>query len=319
MESIVFDQGASASAESDGAAQSNSGGTAPVVRKKVAFNVSVLAGSQGITWSLTLVWMLVVPRLLGPSGMGEIVTATSVASILGVVLGLGTRTFLVREIVVAPDRAPGLIGSSIVLRTCLVPVFAAAVIVYSHLAHFGNDESWVLYLATAATVLMLLTEPIQAAFQAFERMEYLAYSNVVSTTLQVVLGVTLALIGFRARGLTACMVFVVAVVLALNAWWARSHVRINLRTNVHQMRSLVKDSLAYWSFGPLLHDLPMDRHRDPVAHDRPEGRRVVRRLDEAFHDAHVLARHRVDGMATPPGRRLRRGAPPTARDGAAAD
>ncbi len=68
------------------------------------------------------------------------------------------------------------------------------------MAHLGNNESWVLYLATAATVLTLLAEPFQAAFQAFERMEYLAYSNVVSSTLQILLGVTLALIGFRARG-----------------------------------------------------------------------------------------------------------------------
>jgi O-antigen/teichoic acid export membrane protein len=229
-------------------AQSHSAGTRPVARKNLAFNVSVLAGSQVVTWSLTLVWTVIVPRLLGPSGMGEIVTATSVASILGVVLGLGTKPYLVREIVATPDRAPGLIGSSIVLRICMVPLFAAAVIVYSRLAHFSNGEAWVLYLATGATVLMLLNEPIQAGFQAFERMEYLAYSNVASSTLQIVLGVALALIGFRAVGLTASMVFVMAAVLLLNAAWARKHVRIDLRTNVHVMRSLVTDSLAYWSF-----------------------------------------------------------------------
>jgi O-antigen/teichoic acid export membrane protein len=225
-----------------------SGSVPLVARKNIAFNVSVLAGSQVVTWSLTLVWTVIVPRLLGPSGMGELVTATSVASILGVVLGLGTKPYLVREIVVAPDRAPKLIGSSIVLRICLVPVFAAAVIVYSRLAHYGNGEAWVLYLATGATVLMLLTEPMQAAFQAFERMQYLAYSNVVMSTLQIALGVSLALIGFRAVGLTASMVFVMAAVLLLNALWARRHVRIDLRTNVHAMRSLVTDSLAYWSF-----------------------------------------------------------------------
>jgi len=237
-----------AGTEAEPRAESHSPAVPSVARKNIAFNVSVLAGSQAVTWSLTLVWTVIVPRLLGPSGMGEIVTATSVASILGVVLGLGTKTFLVREIVVAPGRAPGLIGTSIVLRACLIPAFAVAVIAYSRLAHLGNDESWVLYLATGATVLMLLTEPIQAAFQAFERMEYLAYSNVVNSTLQIILGVSLALIGFRARGLTACMIFVVAVVLLLNVWWARKHVRIDLRTDVQQMRSLVKDSIAYWSF-----------------------------------------------------------------------
>jgi O-antigen/teichoic acid export membrane protein len=215
--------------------------------RRLGFNVSVLAGGQAVTWSLTLVWTVVVPRLLGPAGMGELVTATSVAAILGVVGGLGTKTFLVREIVVAPNRAPRLVGSSMVLRLCLVPAFAAAAFAYSRFAHFGSSESWVLYLAVGATVLTLLTEPIQAAFQAFERMEYMAYSNVLNATLQSILGITLAVIGFRAVGLTACSIFVVAVVLALNAWWARAHVRINLRTNVQQLRTLVTDSFAYWA------------------------------------------------------------------------
>ncbi len=220
---------------------------APATPRRLGFNVSVLAGSQVVTWSLTLVWTAVVPRLLGPAGMGELVTATSVAAILGVVLGLGTKTFLVREIVVAPHRAPRLIGSSIVLRVSLVPVFAAAAFAYTRFAHLGNDESWVLYLATGATVLTMLTEPIQAAFQAFERMEYLAYSNVLNATLQSILGITLAVIGFRAVGLTACSIFVVAVVLLLNVWWARRHVQINLRTSVQHMRTLVTDSFAYWA------------------------------------------------------------------------
>jgi O-antigen/teichoic acid export membrane protein len=215
--------------------------------RRLGFNVSVLAGSQAVTWSLTLVWTVVVPRLLGPAGMGEIVTATSVAAILGVVLGLGTKTFLVREIVVAPNRAPRLIGSSIVLRICLVPAFAACAFAYSRFAHLGSGQSWVLYLATGATVLTMLTEPIQAAFQAFERMEYLAYSNVVNATFQSILGITLAVIGFRAVGLTAGSILVVALVLLLNVWWARTHVQINLRTNVQQLRTLVTDSFAYWA------------------------------------------------------------------------
>ena len=277
---------------------------APATPRRLGFNVSVLAGSQAITWSLTLVWTVVVPRLLGPAGMGEIVTATSVATILGVVLGLGTKTFLVREIVVAPDRAPGLIGSSLVLRIRLVPVFAAAVIVYSRLAHLGNDESWVLYLATAATVLTLLTEPIQAAFQAFERMEYLAYSNVVSATLQIILGITLALIGFRAVGLTACH---------SSSWpWCSCSMSGGLagtfgstcERTCTRCERLVTDSFAYWSFALFyMIYLWIDTVILSLMTDSTGGR-VVRRVDEAFHDAHVRARHPVDGMAAPAGQRL---------------
>ena len=46
-----------------------------------------------------------------------------------------------------------------------------------------------LYLAAAATILTLLAEPMQAGFQAIERMEYLAYSDVINKSSQGLLGV----------------------------------------------------------------------------------------------------------------------------------
>ena len=226
------------------------GSVAAAVRgRKLGFNVSMLAGSQAVTWSLTLLWTVIVPRLLGPSGMGEIVAATSVAAILGVVLGLGTKTYLVREIVVVPERAPSLIATSIMLRIYLIPAFVGAVLIYRDVAHLSSSASLILYLATGAAFLSLLTEPVQAAFQAFERMEYLAYSNVATSSLQILIGVSLALIGFRARGLMAASIIIVGVVLVLNVLWLRRHIRITLHTTVRQMRALVTDSLAYWSLG----------------------------------------------------------------------
>ena len=88
-------------------------------------NVAALASGQAVTWSMTLIWTLVVPRALGPTGMGIIVTAWAVTGVLGIVLGLGTRNYLVREIVVRPASASRLIGSALVLRVVTAPVFAA--------------------------------------------------------------------------------------------------------------------------------------------------------------------------------------------------
>ena len=47
-------------------------------RRGVGANISALAGGQVVTWSMSLAWTLVVSRLLGPAGMGLLVTATSV-------------------------------------------------------------------------------------------------------------------------------------------------------------------------------------------------------------------------------------------------
>ena len=79
-------------------------------------NLTALLGGQAVTWSMTLLWTLIVPRALGPAGLGLLVTAMSVCGVVSLVLGLGTRTYIMREIVVDPASAPRLIGTGIVLR-----------------------------------------------------------------------------------------------------------------------------------------------------------------------------------------------------------
>ncbi len=222
---------------------------AEVKPQRLGRNVGALTAGQLVTWTMTLLWTFVVPRVLGPSGMGLIVAAWSVTGILGIILGLGTRNYLVREMVVEPSSAPALMGTAIVLRILLAPVFLAAIVVYGKFARYGHEGTLVLYLAGVATILTLLSEPMQAGFQAIERMEYLAYSDVINKSAQGLLGVALAVIGFRSVGITACWMVVSGLVIFVDAVWIRPHMSIRLRTSARQIGSMVKHSAAYWTFG----------------------------------------------------------------------
>ena len=219
------------------------------VAPRVGRNIAALASGQAVTWAMTLLWTLVVPRALGPAGMGWVVAAWSVTGVLGIVLGLGTRTYLVRELVVNRAAGPRLVGTAIVLRVVSAPLFICAVVVYSRLADYGHDATLVLYLFAGATLLTLVAEPMQAAFQALERMQYLAYSDVITKSAQGLLGIGLVLIGFRAVGIAACALVVAAVVIALNARWLRGQLAIDLRTSTARLREMTKASFAYWAFG----------------------------------------------------------------------
>ena len=46
---------------------------------RLAKNISMLAGGQLTTWILTAMWTIVVPRGIGPHGMGLLVTAWAAA------------------------------------------------------------------------------------------------------------------------------------------------------------------------------------------------------------------------------------------------
>src|SRR5215204_378306 len=212
-------------------------------------NISSLAGAQLVTWTMTLLWTLVVPRALGPAGWGLVVSALSVSGVAGIVLGLGTRTYLVRELVVDRAAAATLVGTALILRLLLAPLFAASVIAYAWLSQSGHEARLVLYLLAASTLLTLLAEPMQAGFQAIERMQYLAYSDIINKSAQSLTGIALVVLGFRATGIAVNLAVVAGAIIVLNAFWLRRIVRIDLRTNTRKLVHMAQQSLAYWAFG----------------------------------------------------------------------
>lgn len=217
--------------------------------RRIYRNLGALGGGQAVTWLVTLGWTLIVPRILGPAGIGVIVTAVSVAGIFSILLGLGTRNYLVREIVVAPDSAPRLVGTALVLRLVMMPLFCVATVAYTVVAHTPRDQTIVVYMASAAALILLICEPYQAGFQAAERMEYLAYADVINKTGQSIVGILLALAGIRAIGITASWVAIaLCVLVATHVWWSRLS-RVTLRTTPGELRRMLRGSAAYWAFG----------------------------------------------------------------------
>ena len=212
-------------------------------------NVTVLVGGQAVTWTMTLLWTIVVPRVLGPAGMGVIVTALAVTGVFSILLGLGTKNYLVREIVVDPDRSSRLVGTGIVLRLAVAPIFAAAIVAYAWIADYNRETTSVLYLAALAAILILLAEPMQAGFQAIEHMQYIAYSDVINKSAQGLLGIALVLLGFRATGLALSWVVVAAVVVLLNSVWLSRYFAIDLRPTRRGLVDMTRESAAYWAFG----------------------------------------------------------------------
>jgi O-antigen/teichoic acid export membrane protein len=216
---------------------------------RVGRNVTFLASGQLITWTMTLLWTLVVPRTLGPSGMGTIMAAWSVTGILSVVLGLGTRNYLVRESVTSPEAAPGLVGTALMLRVLLSPILFGAAIVYGEIVGWNHEAKTVLYLAAAATVFVQIAEPLQAAFQSLERMEFLAYSDIISKSGQGLVGIVVVLLGAGTIGVTACWALMTGLVVVLDLYWLRGRLRIDARTNLRRMAAMARASVPYWAFG----------------------------------------------------------------------
>jgi O-antigen/teichoic acid export membrane protein len=218
-------------------------------RPRVARNLGALAGGQLVTWTMTLVWTLIVPRALGPVGLGILVSAQSVAGVLGIVLGLGTRQYLVREIVLLPHEGSKLVGTALVLRLMLAPLVGIAAVLWAYFAHYSHEATVVLYLITAMTIFTLMAEPMQAGFQAIERMKYLALADVINKSAQSVIGIALVLVGLRTVGIAASMATIAGCVVVLNVVWLRRFLSIDVKTSGQRLASMTKESFTFWAFG----------------------------------------------------------------------
>lgn len=214
----------------------------------LARNVALLSGSQAATWIVTLAWSLIVPRAVGPAQMGVYTLGVASGGVLTVIIGLGIRPLLVRELAADPERTAQLVGTAIVLRALISLPVLAAVIVVALVSPFGGEEAVALCLGWGMCIFFLLYEPVQATFQARERMRYLAYADILTKTGVSIGGIVLVLLGVRAIGLLITSITVMALVMVINFWWARNNVKIDWRVTLSRLRSLLVASLPYWSF-----------------------------------------------------------------------
>ena len=127
------------------------------------------------------------------------------------------------------DRTSELLRTAILLRLTIAPVVVLAAVIWARLAHYGQDATVVLYAITIMSILTLLAEPLQAAFQATERMKYLAYGDMINKTLQSLVGIAVVVIGFGAIGIAVNMAIAAAVV-ALYYGLGYGALRIGTRT-----------------------------------------------------------------------------------------
>ena len=210
--------------------------------------MSALFGSQVTTWSMTLLWTLIVPRALGAEGMGLLVMAWSASSLLSIIGGLSSKTLLVKEVAADPAAGPRLLGAAMIIRAGAIVPCIALTYAYIRLGHFHGQEALVLSLAALIAISTLFLEPLQAGFQAIERMNYLAFGEVLNKGLATVAGIALVLLGFGGVALVAAMVVAGGVVVVLNALWIRPHFRIDWTVDLRAIRSLLTRSLSYLAF-----------------------------------------------------------------------
>jgi O-antigen/teichoic acid export membrane protein len=164
--------------------------------ERVVRNMSVLMASQAITWLLTLLLTLFLPRYLGARGVGQLHLAESLWSMAAVLATFGMDYLVTKYSAREPERATTLLGNSLTLRLLL---FAAVTLLFAvglRFANYAPTTVSVIIVVGFSHILWQLADVFQASLRGLERMEYISLGSIVGKALYTVAGITLLFLGY---------------------------------------------------------------------------------------------------------------------------
>lgn len=162
---------------------------------KVARNAGVLMVSQILTWGLTLLLTIFLPRKLGATAIGQLHLGSSLWMVAGIAVGFGMDTLLAKQVARTPGRAAALLRRSMLLRAALYVLVFGLVYLYASQV-YPRATVTVILVVGVGTLFWQLTNAVQATLQGLERMEYISAGSVAGKAFVTIVSLALLFMGY---------------------------------------------------------------------------------------------------------------------------
>ncbi|MBI2558020.1 flippase [Candidatus Woesearchaeota archaeon] len=154
--------------------------------KRIARNAGFVFIGDNALKILTMILVFLIARYLGVEEYGKFSFVISFTGLFFIVLDLGTRILIVREIAQNKAKASKIISNVIILKI-LSSVFVYAFIII--LAFLLNYEKAVIYgvaIAALGIIFDSLSSTFESVFQAYERMEFPAFTKITRVLIRFI-------------------------------------------------------------------------------------------------------------------------------------
>jgi O-antigen/teichoic acid export membrane protein len=220
--------------------------------RTVAKNASVLMGAQLVTWGLTLLLTIFLPRYLGAAAVGKFHFATSIWAIMTILVTFGMDTLLTKEIARRPERTSELFGTTIILRLLLYVVAFGLVTLYLRLTRYPPDTVQVVYVIGLSMLVWEWVQACTASLQGLERMEYISLGAIAGKAFNTAVSIALLLMGYGVLVIALVTVGAALVNLLFTLFFLRRLQPLRLSFNFNVARQLLVGGIPYLLSGIFL-------------------------------------------------------------------
>ena len=183
-----------------------------------------LLSTQPLTWAVTLLITVLVPKYLGANGLGQSAFLVTLAGLAGSVVSLGLPLYLVRRIAVAPERARVEGGAALVLCTGVALIVAVGLSLGLPLVGVSATDGVLLEIVLAGMVVATAQATIFSTLNGQGRHGRFAWLNLGNVVVSSVAGLVVLARGGDLAGYLGTTVVVTGVVTVLG--WRMSGMRL---------------------------------------------------------------------------------------------
>ncbi|MBI5021921.1 MAG: flippase [Ignavibacteriales bacterium] len=200
------------------------------VAKSVTKNAAVLMGSQAITWTMSFVLMLFLPRYLGSANYGYLYLANSIIGIFIVFIDFGGRYSIAKEISRSPDLAASIVVNGMGIRFIFWIISVVVLVIFIMIAGYPQIVNMLLLLFILNMLWEGMRKVLWSYFQGTEQMRYPSLGSISEQIFITFFTVSLLLSGAG--------VFVIGIVYTLGTF-------INFFIHAKYARKLITPLPAY--------------------------------------------------------------------------
>jgi O-antigen/teichoic acid export membrane protein len=212
---------------------------------RVGRNTGVLFATQLTTWVIGAVVMATVPRIIGPTAVGEIAVAGSLWAIAGVFITFGTGTLITLETARDPAAGGQLVGPALRLQLAVSVVALLALTGFAVVAGYSSTTVALIVILGVSTFVGTVWSIGYSAMVGMERMTTIAKASIISRVVGA--AITLALVittrHVFAAAVTGLVTFMVSIPMLMRPF--TKAVPVRYRSTWPQTIALARRGIPY--------------------------------------------------------------------------
>lgn len=212
---------------------------------RIVKNIRVMLVGQLITWAITFIWIVYLPRYLGATDMGRLAIALAIWAVMSSLINTGTATHLTKEVARAPERAEELLGTVLIQRMIFILVSCLFVAAYVGFMQYSRETVVLIWIAafTMPATHTILT--LGAIFQGREVMQYIPLIDIFSKGLTLIISLTFMYMGLGVNEIASASIVSLTLAAGIQFAILRRYMSIRLTWNTALSFDLVRRSWPY--------------------------------------------------------------------------